>query len=167
MIKKQNLWFLTLFSLIFILGVYYVTLPNELLEKIDKKVKKEVTIVEEVKEESQLTALRVNLEEERAENLQVLKEQLTKEEISSEEKNNIYSQLKYLNELQGKEQNLEKKIKKEFNLDCFVKIDDKNISLVCVSTKHDIDLANKIMRSIQSNYNEKMNISIKFQKKHN
>ena len=35
MINKQNLWFLTLFSLILILGVYYVTLPNELLEKIN------------------------------------------------------------------------------------------------------------------------------------
>ena len=28
MINKQNLWFLTLFSLILILGIYYVTLPN-------------------------------------------------------------------------------------------------------------------------------------------
>ena len=167
MINKQNLWFLTLFSLILILGVYYVTLPNELLDKIKlEEEKTEVTIVEEVKEENPLTSLRVSLEEERYESLQVLKEQLTKEEISSEEKNNIYSKLKYINELQGKEENLEKKIKKEFKLDCFVKIDNKNISLVCISTKHDIDFANKIMRSIQEKYDEKMNISIKFQKKH-
>lgn len=167
MINKQNLWFLTLFSLILILGVYYVTLPNELLDKISiKEDKKDTAVVEEIVEESPLTALRVSLEEERQENLQVLKEQLTKEEISSEEKNNIYSQLKYLNELQGKEENLEKKIKKEYDLDCFIKIDNPNISLVCISSKHDVELANKIMRSIQSNYKEKMNISIKFQKKH-
>ena len=167
MINKQNLWFLTLFSLILILGVYYVTLPNELLDKIKSKEEQtEITIVEEIKEENPLTALRVSLEEERYENLQVLKEQLTKEEITSEEKNNIYSQLKYLNEIQGKEENLEKKIKKEFELDCFIKIDNNNISLVCISSKHDVDLANKIMRSIQSNYDNKMNISIKFQKKH-
>ena len=166
MINKQNLWFLTLFSLILILGVYYVTLPNELLDKIKTKdEKREITTVEEVKEENSLTALRVSLEEQRYEDLQVLKEQLIKEETTSEEKNNIYSQLKYLNELQGKEENLEKKIKKEFNIDCFVKIDNKNISLVCISTNHDIELANKIMRSIQSNYDSKMNISIKFQKK--
>ena len=31
MIKKQNLWFLTLFSLILVLGVYYVTIPNDYL----------------------------------------------------------------------------------------------------------------------------------------
>ena len=167
MINKQNLWFLTLFSLILVLGVYYVTLPNDLLEKINLEEEKvEVTLTEEIEEESPLTALRVSLEEKRFENLEVLKEQLTNEQISTEEKNNIYSQLKYLNELQGKEENLEKKIKKEFELDCFVKIDDKDISLVCISSKHDVELANKIMRSIQSNYKEKMNISIKFQKKH-
>ena len=166
MINKQNLWFLTLFSLILILGIYYVTLPNELLEKISTEDKKEIAVVEEVIEDNQLTALRVSLEEERKSSLEVLKEQLTKETISIEEKNNLYSQLKYLNEIQGKEENLEKKIKKEYDLDCFIKIDNKNISLVCISSKHDIDLANKIMRSIQSNYEQKMNISITFQKKH-
>ena len=113
MINKQNLWFLTLFSLILILGIYYVTLPNELLEKISTEDKKEIAVVEEVIEDNQLTALRVSLEEERKSSLEVLKEQLTKETISIEEKNNLYSQLKYLNEIQGKEENLEKKIKKE------------------------------------------------------
>ena len=166
MINKQNLWFLTLFSLILILGIYYVTLPNELLEKISTEDKKEIAVVEEVIEDNQLTALRVSLEEERKSSLEVLKEQLTKETISIEEKNNLYSQLKYLNEIQGKEENLEKKIKKEYDLDCFIKIDNKNISLVCISSKHDIELANKIMRSIQSNYKDKINISITFQKKH-
>ena len=166
MINKQNLWFLTLFSLILILGIYYVTLPNELLEEINVSEEKEIAVVEEIIEENQLTSLRVSLEEERKEALEVLEEQLTKETISPEEKNNLYSQLKYLNEVQGKEENLEKKIKKEYDLDCFIKIDNKNISLVCISSKHDIELANKIMRSIQSNYKEKMNISITFQKKH-
>ena len=90
MINKQNLWFLTLFSLILILGVYYVTLPNELLDKISiKDTKQEVAVVEEIKEENQLTSLRVSLEEERQEALEVLKEQLTKETITAEEKNNL------------------------------------------------------------------------------
>ena len=31
MIKKKNLWFLTLFSLILVLSIYYITMPNELL----------------------------------------------------------------------------------------------------------------------------------------
>ena len=31
MINKKNIWFLTLFSLILALSVYYVTMPSELL----------------------------------------------------------------------------------------------------------------------------------------
>lgn len=53
MINKQKLWFLTLFSLILILGVYYVTLPNDLLEKAKLvNVKESKPVVEEVKEEN-------------------------------------------------------------------------------------------------------------------
>ena len=33
MINKQKLWFLTLFSLILVLSVYYITMPNDLLVK--------------------------------------------------------------------------------------------------------------------------------------
>ena len=31
MINKKNMWFLTLFSLILVLSVYYITMPKELL----------------------------------------------------------------------------------------------------------------------------------------
>ena len=31
--NRQNLWFLTLFSLILILGVYYITLPSVVFSK--------------------------------------------------------------------------------------------------------------------------------------
>ena len=82
MITKQNLWFLTLFSLILILGVYYVTMPNDLLTKIEetketKEKQKEEKVIEEVEEETTLVAMRVNLEEERQETIDVLEEQLT------------------------------------------------------------------------------------------
>ena len=167
MITKQNLWFLTLFSLILILGVYYVTMPNDLLSKVENIVEDKNTkeVVEEVEEESMLVAMRVNLEEERQETITKLQKDLTNETISTEEKNNIYEQLKYLNEIQGKEEKLEKQIKKELKLDCFVKQDNNNIEAVCISNEHDEKKANEIMRLIQSKYENKMNINIKFQKK--
>lgn len=167
MINKQNLWFLTLFSLILILGVYYVTMPSDLLTKINVKTeeKEEKAVVEEVAEESALVAMRVSLEEERKESIDVLQEKLTSEKLTTEEKNNAYEQLKYLNGLQGKEETIEKKLKKEYDLDCFTKIDNSDISVICISAKHDTTLANKIMRTIQKDYKTKMNISVKFQKK--
>lgn len=167
MINKQNLWFFTLFSLVLVLGVYYVAMPNDLLEKannITNKTKDKVTI-EKTVTESPLVAMRVSKEEERKEKMDVLQEQLTSEKLTTEEKNNAYEELKYLNEVQGKEENFEKKIKKEYDLDCFTKIETNDISVICVSNKHDTTLANKIMRLIQKEYQNKMNISVKFQKK--
>ena len=71
MINKQNLWFLTLFSLILVLSVYYITMPNDLLiasnyttnEKTETK--EETKDQETVSEADNLTALRVSLDEER------------------------------------------------------------------------------------------------------
>ena len=60
---------------------------------------------------------------------------------------------------------LEKKIKEKYNLNCFVKIDNSNITTVCISSKHDNALANNIMRLIQEQYENKMYISVKFEKK--
>lgn len=165
MLNRQNLWFITLFSLILILGIYYVTLPNDVLEKVNTKVKKEEKVVAEVKEEkSPLESLRVSKETSRKEKIESLENTLTSENLSSEEKNNTYELLKYYNELQSKEESLEKNLKKEFNLDCFVKIEDNLVDTICVAKEHDKTLANKIMRNIQSNYKDKMNITVKFQK---
>lgn len=167
MISKQNLWFLTLFSLILILGVYYVTMPNDLLSKVENIVEDKETkeVVEEVEEESMLVAMRVNLEEERQVTITNLQKDLTNDKLSTEEKNNIYEQLKYLNEVQGKEEKIEKQIKKDLKLDCFVKQDNNNIEAVCISNEHDEKKANTIMRLIQEQYKDKKNITIKFQKK--
>ena len=167
--NKQNLWFLTLFSLILILGAYYITMPNSLLEKVAEETDKIKTskqkVINEVKEESPLVAMRVNLQEERQEKMDGLQEKLTKDTLSNEEKNNVYEELKYLNEVQGTEEKIEKKIKKEYKIDCFVKIENNNVNAVCVSDKHDSTIANNIMRLIQKEYDNKLDITVKFQKK--
>lgn len=166
MINKQNLWFLTLFSLILVLSVYYITMPNDLLvgdknnSVVTKSSKKKATI----KETSSLVAMRVSLEEERQEQMVSLQEKLTKKDATTDEKNNAYEQLKYLNQLQGQEENLEKQIKEKLELDSFVKIDKKNIEVVAIKEKHDSSIANNIMRLVQSNYEEKMYITVTFKK---
>ena len=163
MISKQNLWFLTLFSLILVLSVFYITMPSDLLSEV---IEEEVVISEDndITSVSSLVAMRVSLEEERQNEMDVLQEQLTNNDITSMEKNNLYEKLKYLNELQGQEENLEKKLKENMKLDCFVKVDNNNISTVCISEKHDNTLANNIMRLIQEEYKSKKYITVKFQK---
>ena len=164
--NKHNLWFLTLFSFILVLGVYYITMPSDLLEKVQEEIEENnQAVIEEVVEENVLQTMRIDLEEERQETMNVLQEQLVDEKLTTEEKNNVYEQLKYLNEVQGKEESLEKKIKKELELDCFIKIDNTNVQTVCIAEEHNEELANKIMRMIQKEYEERKNISVKFQKK--
>lgn len=165
MLNKQNIWFMVLFSLILVLGIYYVTIPNEVLEKINVKSTEEEPVVEQVIEESPLEALRVNKEISRQEKIESLETTLTNDTLSNEEKNNTYELLKYLNEVQGKEENFEKKLKKEFGLDCYTKIDNSDITIICVSKEHDKTLANNIMRLVQQDFKNKMNITVKFQNK--
>ena len=62
MINKQKLWFLTLFSLILVLSVYYITMPNDLL-KVNTD-ENDSNIVVKVNEEDSLSVLRVLSDEE-------------------------------------------------------------------------------------------------------
>ena len=60
MINKKNLWFLTLFSLILVLSVYYITMPSELLLPSAISVEDNNDTATIKTEESEiLTALRV------------------------------------------------------------------------------------------------------------
>lgn len=161
MIKKQNLWFLTLFSLILVLSVYYLTMPSSLFTTNNGKDTKDNGVV--VEESEILTALRVENEDERAVARNEFKMILTNIEASVEEKNNAYEQLKLLDVLKGREEELEALIKSKYQLNSFVKIDDNQIRVVIANDKHTVELANNIMRSIQEKFTEKMYISVKFQ----
>lgn len=163
MINKQSLWFLTLFSLVLILGIYYVTMPNDLLktEETLEKVNGEVTV--DVTESDMLVALRVERDEELSDSMKELQEILISIDSTNEEKNNAFEELKLLNLTKGQEQKIEEKILKEFNIKSFVEIKNDQIKIVINSKEHDASLANNIMRSIQGEYKEKMYITIKFE----
>lgn len=169
MINKQNLWFLTLFSLILVLSVYYITMPNELLLTNNNSYDKESTSETEetanvkVEESDVLTSLRVNLEEERSAQKAELQALLTDNEKTSDEKNEAYEKLKQLNSITGQEETIETKIKEEYKLDSFVQIDGQQISVVIAKSEHDSALANKIMRTVQKQFSEKVYVSVKFE----
>jgi stage III sporulation protein AH len=135
-------------------------MPSELLlttngDNNDQKVN--------VEESDVLAALRVEEEDERLSAIKDLKMVLTNIESTVEEKNNAYEQLKLLDVNKGQEEKLETKIKEKYKLNCFVKISNDQIRVVIASNKHDVTLANNIMRSIQEEFTTKMYISVKFQ----
>lgn len=171
MINKQSLWFLTLFSLILVLSVYYITMPNELLLTNNssyletEETSGDVGNTEVTIEESELlVTMRVNLEDERSEMITDLRSTLTSEDATSEEKNNAYEQIKYISNLKSQEEVLEKKIKSKFNLECFIKIDNNDVKVVAIKENHDATLANNIMKSIQSEFENKVYVTVKFER---
>lgn len=171
MINKKNLWFLTLFSLILVLSVYYVTMPSELLMTTnnDYTNTKEVSKTDEtqptidVQQSSILTALRVESEEQVSNELEELQAILVNADASPEEKNIAYEKIKNINNVRTEEEKLENQINETFNLKAFVKINGNQIRVVISSDKHDTELANKIIRKIQENYEQNKYISVKFQ----
>lgn len=162
MINKNGVWFVTLFSLILVLSIYYITMPTELLITNDKE--KTVPTVN-VEESDILLALRVSSDEEIEEEIEVLKEIISNSESTIEEKNNAFERIKELNGTRSEEEALEEKISNTYNLDTFIKIEkDNTINVTVKSEEHNQELANNIMRTIQENYKEKKYISVKFQK---
>lgn len=162
MASKQNLWFLVLFSLVLVLSVYYVTMPDELF--LTNNNYEETKEVIDVKESEILTAMQVELDETRDEIVASIKEELNNNEASIEEKNNAYEELLYLNEIKGVEETIETKIKSEFSLNSFAKVENNQVVIVVVKENHDATLANDIMRSVQSMFKEDMYITVKFEK---
>lgn len=169
MINKKNLWFLTLFSLILVLSVYYITMPSELLLTSNgnymdtQKPKEDDTEPTVSVEESELiTALRVSADEDLMKELDALKEVLTNTESSVDDKNNAFEKMKVLNINKGEETKLEKKLLEEMKLKTFVKINGDQIKIVVDQKEHDTTVANNIMRSIQSNFDKKMYITVQF-----
>lgn len=211
MINKQNLWFLTLFSLILVLSVYYITMPNDLLltnngavgskkneqtsvskdtntdttknENTKKDDMKSTTTKDNkdnkdtntttkdnkdnnttvtIKESETLEALRVSLNQEREAEKTKLQSLLTNSSATSEEKNNAYEKLQEINTVTSEEATLEKKLKEKYKMSVFVKIENKEITVVVDNDKHDTTLANNIMRSVQENFKEKRYITVQF-----
>jgi len=89
MINKQSLWFLTLFSIILVLAVYYVSMPNVSLSKLTSTTisekQDEATI--SIEESDVLAALRVESDEAVLADVSELQSILLNETASTEEKN--------------------------------------------------------------------------------
>ncbi len=162
MINKQNLWFVTLFSLILILGIYYVSIDDEVASVLKAEDKNSQEEVIEITENDALVALEVENDEEKQALMEEYQEVLLDEKSTLQEKNVAYENLQKLNNSKGEENKIKNMIKEKFNLDAFVKIKDNTISVVVASKDHDTEKANNIIRSVQEFYDDEMYITVKF-----
>ncbi len=160
MINKKNLWFLSLFSLVLVLSVYYITMPTELLltnngdslDNVNMNIN-EASIVDTLKKQDSSTTI---------EEINKLKATISDNTVAEEDKNKAFDSLKLLNQISSKEELLEEKIKNNMNLDAFVKINGDQIRVVVDSDEHTTTVANNIMKLIQSNFDTKQYIVVQF-----
>lgn len=165
MINKEHLWFFTLFSLILVLCVYYVTMPSDLLlsSQVFNEEDKDLEEVDlEIVESDVLTSLRLDLDEERKLEKKDLESVLTNTSTSIDEKNQAYEKINYLNNIYGIESKLEKKIKDCCKIDSFVEYDNNEINVIGISNNHSVSTANDIMRTVQEEFNEKVTVTVSF-----
>lgn len=163
MINKQNLWFISLFSLIMVLSIYYLTMSNDTLSTLnvsgDVSEGTDVVISEE---NDTLVALKVADEEALLERMEELENILLSDVATLQEKNDAYEELQTLNKTEGEKEAIIKLIKDEFSLDSVVQIENNSITITISSTTHDTSLANNIIRSVQGLYSTDKYITVKF-----
>lgn len=172
MINKQGLWFLTLTSLILVLSVYYITMPNELLisnngnymkneqDSSPKDVDKTVNVA--ITQATTIETMQSLKEDERLNLTNELNQKLVNKDLSTEEKNSVYEELKYIAKIESLEEVIRNKIKDEYNLESYVKISDDVVEIVVQNSKHDKNLAVKIMQTAQKEFETQMYISVSF-----
>ena len=163
MINKQNLWFITLFSLILILGIYYVSIDDEVASvlKTEESTNNEASVIE-ITESDILVALEVENDEEKQALMEEYQDILLDSESTLEEKNVAYENIQKLSDYTTDENKIKELIKENFKLNSFVKIKDNSISITIASKDHNNELANSIIRKVQEQFDDEKYITIKF-----
>ena len=167
MINKQSVWFVTLFSLILVLSIYYVTMNDNslasILENTNTTTTTSLPVNSEIEESSLLVSLRVEEDEAVLEEMENYQSVLLDTTTTTEEKNNAYNSLMALNQKKADEEKIEKTIKETYQLDSSAEVKDDTISITIASSEHSTTLANNIIRTVQELFEDQKYITVKFQ----
>lgn len=163
MINKSHIWFLTLTSIILVLGCYYIISPKQTLKKINDSAYVTESVSATIAESEALTALRITKEEELLKSITSLQETLLSTSATVDEKNEAYETIKYLNTNSSLEEKLETKINKAYSVTSFVEIKDTNVLVVIANKKDNYNLANNIIRCVNEELKNNYYVTVKFE----
>ena len=161
MINRRNLWFVSLVSLILVLSIFYISMPSDRVENLNSEDVTETKTV--ISESTALVALRVEDDEKVLEQMESLQTILLSETATSDEKNAAYEELVNINLNKGLEEKIQENIKQTYNYDSFVKINNDQVNIVVDNDKHSNEIANKIIRIAQNEFDVKKFITVQFQ----
>ena len=143
MINKQNIWFVSLFSIILVLSIFYFSMNDSSLNEFkDISYNDESQTELVLNESSELVSLRIQSDEEMQKMIDDYKNTLLSLTSTLEEKNEAYDNLLLLNSNKSTETNLEDIIYKKLNLELARQIRKWNlpkgaiISINCIRYLH-------------------------------
>ena len=161
MINKQKLWFLTLFSLILVLSVYYVTMPSNLLSVSD--IKEDTTPTINMEDANILDVLKEENNERVAKEIESLRKIVVDVETNIDDKNIAYEKIQKLEENKGKEEKIVSLIKEKLGFDSYVEIKNAKVNVVVSNKEHSYKIANDIIKLVSSSFDSDKSVTVKFQ----
>ena len=161
MINKQKLWFLTLFSLILVLSVYYVTMPSNLLSVSD--IKEDTTPTINMEDTNILDVLKEENNERVAKEIESLRKIVVDVETNIDDKNIAYEKIQKLEENKDKEEKIVSLIKEKLGFDTYVEIKNAKVNVVVSNKEHSYKIANDIIKLVSSSFDSDKSVTVKFQ----
>lgn len=161
MINKQSLWFVTLFSLIIVLSIYYFS--TDQINISTGKYSSSSSYVASTNNGDNISVLKVLDDEATMGKIDELQNILLDDEATLEEKNNAYDELEVISSKKTKEEELTRLIESEFSLKNFVKIRDNQVNITISSDVHNNETANNIIKKVQEKFQDNKYITVKFE----
>ena len=162
--NKQALAFLTMFSLILMLSVYYVTLPNDnmsvmtqdgkaqseaMMEKENKEEHKENTKETHEKNTDEVLALQEEIEKKEDEEIHKQETIVSKDNTSSEDKQNAVAKMESIKDAKELQKKIVEALKQQ-NIKSAVEITDKNCIINVFNMENNMENAKKAMNAAYS-----------------
>ena len=162
--NKQALAFLTMFSLILMLSVYYVTLPNDnmsvmtqdgkaqseaMMEKENKEENKENTKETQEKNTDEVLALQEEIEKKEDGEIHKQETIVSKDNTSSEVKQNAVAKMESIKDAKELQKKIVEALKQQ-NIKSAVEITDKNCIINVFNMENNMENAKKAMNAAYS-----------------
>lgn len=180
LLKKQTVWLLTMLSLVVVLSVYYITSPDQKskdLAVVEQKTKNQAKqqsstptdsnsgqkVVSQAAGDSVFEELRMELNDQRSQQLEELTNELAATNLPADERSKIKDQMDKLNETAQKEEILETMIKTMGYDDALVRADGENVRVTVKSKKTlSASEANKIIQEVKKEIGETNFVAVEF-----
>lgn len=171
--NRQALAFLTMFSLVLMLSVYYVTLPSDAdtvmkdtqvaaVKKQSEKEEKQIETTSENEKQSEQEKLQENIEAKKQGQMNEQSSVIADEQANDEEKQKALASLEVLKEQANLQETIIEALK-QLNIEVAVEINDTTCTVTVFKQQDSKELAKKIMDSVTAIIGKTYLIEIAFQ----